>query len=796
MTDNLRSMSLRDLQNYDFSQVDLINSQAEASALLAQPGRVSLDDQGRLTLVSPDSKPDRGVVRFFKGLFNAQYRAEQRVLDRVSVLAQNKSFNERVTTSFLQHCDPQTRVANLSRTDKFSVLGLATKAATSKGFDNPVNLTELKNLADATATRFASVLDDASKLAFTKNFANRDIIFQGKAMSVYDFVSQIAPQDPNERKVPDVRSLGAALVKHCAFNPELMKSVLPQEDSVRLRELLGEPKITQNQQTELMQLSQKAITAMTNKLNTMAQAALARGCDPQQTAHILNDALWTIGRGNARNIESGIFDASKSSSIAARLAALPGGGTEASTISADTRAQLDAVKAHFPDLDDAQAAKINAFCDTCQLSVDKYAEFATTFKEAAFAMVCFGALPSNYEAYRDASDKLQQALADFSARQKTIGGDDFSMIGGVPIFHAQITGEKIDFVEGMLKNGPDLKESLTEVVFNPDQVALYDQINPQSSHNLSSLLNVFSAALMSASLAADGTDGASHTRSRVDNVLSLAFMDDIKQPRVQGLLNQMVADVEPKYQDGLRKYLEAKLMDQVSDSHHPVRTESLPGLKQKALADSKFMSLLNAQPDPLSAEKEAQIRNFLSEDPVWGIANSLKDSLAKSNDFDAYGFHNVFDVDTRRYLFTELNGKPAGNDPAQIRAEFASIVPQDFIPAVSALCMQGGLLASLSNIVTLPEVVGDNDRYDLATLASTYKAAVKTGHSSQLRREDNILFLNTQIELTASSHQGGEPYGRYNLSIEVAINLNGGIDENGVPNSISIINIGQDRLRR
>lgn len=797
MTDNLGSLSLRALGNENFSGVNLVTSQAEADALLGRPGRVSMDDNGKLVLVNPQEKPDNGLVRFFKGLRNPQYRAEQRALRRADVLAANESFNKTLTTQLIKYGKPELYGQPIAAKNEFSVKGLAL-LATSGRASAEVNLVDLKQMLSSTANRYTNVIAPAAKSCFVDNCVRADVSFKGKACTVYDFVSKLMPPEnsSNNGKVPDAKTLGAAVVKHCAFHPETMDFLLPKKDGERLGVLLSELNVTGKGKDELRSLSKKAINSFIDKLNTMTQQALDRGCDPQQVSNLINDALWLTGRRDAGTLNKSIFDRDIQGSIAQKLAALPG-GHPASPADTQTRAELDAVKAKLPGLDDAKAARVLSFCAAHSgMTLDRYADYVQTFAQAGREIINFGSGHTEYGIYHVAKEALDRAIGSYQAAHPGahFAADDWMEVGGAVMFHAALTGSLSPFTPLFIKKGPEIYASQTEILTNPTRPESR-QINDAERKSFAPLSQIMGGMLVMASESLEGTDGVFLGKpASMRKMTDLLLMDRVSSPQMQEHIRQSVADVEPQYRKGLASYLEGALRNITGEEHRAATAEEVTALKNRVVSDPKFMSLLN-DAQVLTPEMEARYRNFLINDPGFSITSSLEQALHRPAGFDADGFHETFDKDVARHLFSEINGHAATNDVAEVRREFSELVPREFRPAMSALCMQGGLPACLSSIINFPEMAGDNERYNQLELASSYQPAMHLDHDTQLRREGDVLYVSLQTEQNYSSVDEAEPYGRFRLSVEVAVNLKGGVDEHGMPNSVSIISIGKEPLR-
>lgn len=89
---NLGTLKTSDLEQYDFNSVKGTMDQ-KIQRLLDQEGAFSLDSRGELIVVNPPKKRDNCIYRFFKGLFNSQYKEQQQQFDKVTALQKNATFN-------------------------------------------------------------------------------------------------------------------------------------------------------------------------------------------------------------------------------------------------------------------------------------------------------------------------------------------------------------------------------------------------------------------------------------------------------------------------------------------------------------------------------------------------------------------------------------------------------------------------------------------------------------------------------------------------------------------------------
>ncbi len=793
MPNNISNLSLSELKTHNFNYDDLVESSAQAKSLLGQAGRVSLDDAGHLTLVNPNAKPDNGFVRFFKGFFNPAYRAEQRILLRADVLAKNQTFNQSLVKSLILYSDIKANAGTFSQLDKISINHLATSAALRQTSDK-LDLAHLKTLIKGTAANYHTLLSDAVKTGLENNGFKSDVFFRGQAVSALDFVTKLVPAN-NNIIIPEMKAaVGMAVIKNCAIHPDLMQGVLSKADGERLRDLLTGAKLTGYPKDELNALARKALSGFVDKLNAMTQQALARGCDPQAVSNLITEALRDISYDGIRNFDQQIFDPQSRDSYAHKLTLLPGGMAQA-PMDPKVRADLDAVKQKVAGLDDNQAAKVAAFLKAnSNITLDAYAEFVTCFRETGPAFIDLGKKPSysNYSTFLDtfltAVDRWEQVHPNGS-----LDTDDFINAGVVAGFHTLLVAGRDSMTSSVLQQCLDLRASFETVLVDP-RCKDFKQVRDSERADLVSRSNFMGSLQAAFSNILDGTDGKLWgTPRRTSLVADLVMQARVQTPELQDLIRQSVSDVAPEYRKGMASYLEDALGQDIEINHRFAPTQVLAEAKQKVLSDPMFLLLLKEAQPPLSAEQEENCRAFLTHDLEFGLSSNLRQQLNHPAQFDAAGFHRNFDLDIVRGHLSKINGDPAGVDLEQVKTVFKQIVPKEFMPSVTALCQQSGLLAGLNAIICAPWNVQDRERYDIGTLLSMYNCKCSNEHASQIRREGDTLYLSAQLEQRLSSqiYDNAAPFGRFPLSIEVAIDLSAGVDEHGLPKSLVITELGR-----
>lgn len=154
---NLGALKDAALEQYNFSS-NLAMS-ASVRDLMNQEGVFSLSSRGDLVVVNPPRRRDNCIYRFFKGLFNSQYKEQQRQLDKLPFLQRNASFNAALRESLARRMDARSNAeiqTDAAAAPKKEELMSSMLTDLFKRKDNKVTTQDLRLVTSAIKTATAS----------------------------------------------------------------------------------------------------------------------------------------------------------------------------------------------------------------------------------------------------------------------------------------------------------------------------------------------------------------------------------------------------------------------------------------------------------------------------------------------------------------------------------------------------------------------------------------------------------------------------------------------------------------
>lgn len=281
--------SISALATKNFDGATLIHPD-EMNSLMQKEGRFTLDDAGRLAVINPPSRRDGGFVRFFKGLFSSSYRAEQRMLDRMEVLARNASFNAVLRASIGNfHPAGMERVESFTWNRTFNeVLQRIQPSA-----DNPLSTAQLRQAA-ATATHLADAMRAPSSAFSARDGSVMPILTEHGPKSLDEFISAHRTKTTD---LPGFADVSRAVCLN-VLTGKNMGNLLSQDDCSRFVGLTAQSGLSAEEDEELLGLRRKAEQNVVNALSSFASKALEEGADPATLANHLGDVLTTLGNGS------------------------------------------------------------------------------------------------------------------------------------------------------------------------------------------------------------------------------------------------------------------------------------------------------------------------------------------------------------------------------------------------------------------------------------------------------------------------------------------------------------------
>lgn len=255
----LNSLASRDFDNTP--QPD----RAQLGEWMNQSGRFTLDDGDNLVVINPPERRDGGFVRFFKGLFNSAYQAEQRMLDRMEVLGNNATFAQML------------RRAYGSFNPDF---------AWSRAFNASINRIQSSPSIPLTLT--------TADLRSAATTATQLVSMHSTDLENYEFKIQALTKLSNLTRLPSFEALMNAVGTH-ALAGRNMENILTEDECTRFNVLIS----TNNPDMDELQglwdnASQNVVTA----LSSFSDEALKQRADKIKVAVHIGRTLIALGRGN------------------------------------------------------------------------------------------------------------------------------------------------------------------------------------------------------------------------------------------------------------------------------------------------------------------------------------------------------------------------------------------------------------------------------------------------------------------------------------------------------------------
>ncbi|MEE3422465.1 MAG: hypothetical protein VZR11_07185 [Succinimonas sp.] len=266
---NLGTLKTSDLEQYDFNSVKGTMDQ-KIQRLLDQEGAFSLDSRGELIVVNPPKKRDNCIYRFFKGLFNSQYKEQQQQFDKVTALQKNASFNtilrENLTKSIAARSNAEVP-AEAAQENEQKVSAMLTDLFSWKS--NNVTLKDVKLMT----------------IAQKSSSGKPGIPIKGESLTPEEFITKYASHlKPNNND----SHMTHAILSRITAHPEDFACLGLQEKAAALKTLLSQPS-TRGSQTKINQLLQDIMAEINDKMSAFAEKALSSGKDANAVARKLAD---------------------------------------------------------------------------------------------------------------------------------------------------------------------------------------------------------------------------------------------------------------------------------------------------------------------------------------------------------------------------------------------------------------------------------------------------------------------------------------------------------------------------
>ncbi|MCR5536259.1 MAG: hypothetical protein K6F05_02485 [Succinivibrio sp.] len=292
MTDinrNLGAMSDQTIRTHDFRNDRNLVTQDKLNTLLNKEGVFSIDDQGRLTVINPPRSRDFFVFRFIKGLFNAEYKAEQNRLDRMEALQQNASFNRLIRDKVLDMTGANFANDNANK----ELISAKINQIYTNHADGHAKMT-VQALKEATLLRQINLDDLSSDAINNLNNPNNDgIPFQGEVLNLAGFINKFKnpPADTQQLNANLVKSLQFMAVNH----PDAFKSLGLEQEATKLKTLLAKPDFTVNDSAQVKDLLLLLTSGVRGRLENLTENMLGpQKTYPETLAKVLENTINEI----------------------------------------------------------------------------------------------------------------------------------------------------------------------------------------------------------------------------------------------------------------------------------------------------------------------------------------------------------------------------------------------------------------------------------------------------------------------------------------------------------------------
>ncbi|WP_406545599.1 hypothetical protein [Succinimonas sp.] len=282
-TAELAALKTSDLRQYDFNSVkDTLSDRIKS--LMDQEGAFSLDSKGELIVVNPPKKRDNCIYRFFKGLFNSQYKEQQRQFDKVTALQRNASFNEVLKTALTK-----------------SIAEKSSSAAPPPGAqENEQKVSSM--LSDLFSWKSNNVtLKDIKLMTIAQEGSSgkAGIPIKGESLTPAEFIHKYAA---HLKTANNDLHMTHAILSRITANPEAFACINAQEKASALNTLLSQPR-TRGIQDKINQILQDIMAEINDRMSAFAEKALTSGKDVTETARKLAeiyDSLCAPASGNQK----------------------------------------------------------------------------------------------------------------------------------------------------------------------------------------------------------------------------------------------------------------------------------------------------------------------------------------------------------------------------------------------------------------------------------------------------------------------------------------------------------------
>lgn len=291
---NLNSLAVQT----DFSSI----SQDDVATLLNQnrTGSLTLDSQGHLTVITAPPRRDNCVVRFFKGIFNAGYREQQKQLDRLPVLDQNAEFSRQILNKLVNITRAENPVQPEVLTQHLSAALELTGKMQERG---PLTLESLHAATQVTAMK--SEVSSSVQAGFHASQGRAvPILLEGHPMELATFLKTHGAGESNTTDTLLHNTCQQAIIQAMKGVSMQTCKLLTRAEQNEMVGLLARPvsSLQPADQTRLGVLMTRISTNLATHLSNFANKALQEGAHPTAVANQVKQCMDALANSQDVNV--------------------------------------------------------------------------------------------------------------------------------------------------------------------------------------------------------------------------------------------------------------------------------------------------------------------------------------------------------------------------------------------------------------------------------------------------------------------------------------------------------------
>ncbi len=296
MTDvnlNNQGLATRNFENYRFNlNEEQVNNLKE---LLNKDGVFTLGDNDEITVVSPH-KPKSVIVRALKWVFSSDYHAENRARARYEQLKNNIHFNKMLVKLYKNVAYDNTVQGNRIFKAKLQDYVTSLNAAGQNNANNVrgVTTSALKNIMQNSNNSMAE-LESISSNLFNDKTSGNAVSFKGMSLSLNEFFNTYLPE--HRAKNISARALANSVLSHLIMaKGDDIKFLNRNYDLECIREYLGKRNHSDAEKSEF----KKNLAVVLNDVNKLVSKyikdKLEKGFTPESIADKLAGGIADLNK--------------------------------------------------------------------------------------------------------------------------------------------------------------------------------------------------------------------------------------------------------------------------------------------------------------------------------------------------------------------------------------------------------------------------------------------------------------------------------------------------------------------